>query len=348
MANRQEGRREVTIEKRGVSENGRELVSYALKGAGGMEMEVFNFGCKVNRLAVPDRNGRLEDVAVSFDPKKVMFGGSVVGRYANRIAHGRFAVDGTEYAIPTNTAPGGVPCLLHGGPEGFHAQAWTVEPFERGGDVGLAMSYLSPDGEGGFPGEVKMSLTYTLTADNVWRLEYAAETDRPTPLNLTHHIYFNLSGERRAPVTNQIVTLAASAYTPVGPDMIPTGELRDVTGTDFDFRKPTAVGARMDGAYDHNYCLDSKDGSLAFAAKVEDPASGRTLETWTTEPGLQLYTGGSFSEKFSDQYGRPLYRFCGLALESQKYPDSVNQKGFPDSILRPGQTFRSVTEYRFS
>ena len=338
----------IKIEKRGTSENGRELVSYALKGAGGIEMEVFNFGCKINRLAVPDRDGRLEDVAVSFDPKKVMFGGSVVGRYANRIAHGKFTVDGREYAIATNTAPGGVPCLLHGGPEGFHAQAWKVEPFERGGDVGLEMTYVSPDGEGGFPGEIAAKVVYTLTADNVWRLAYSATADRPTPLNLTHHIYFNLSGERRAPVTNQIVTLAASAYTPVGPDMIPTGEIRSVEGTDFDFRRPTAVGARMDGAYDHNYCLDSKDGSLAFAAKVVDPASGRALEAWTTEPGLQFYSGGGFSDKFSDQYARPLYRFCGIALESQKYPDSVNQKGFPESILKPGETFSSITEYRFS
>ena len=337
----------IKIEKRGVSENGRELVAYALKGAGGMELEAFNFGCKVNRLMVPDRDGKLEDVAVSFDPRKVMFGSSVVGRYANRIAHGKFSVGGREHALATNTAPGGVPCLLHGGPEGFHAQAWNVDSFERGGDVGLEMTYVSPDGEGGFPGTVAAKVTYTLTASNVWRIEYVAETDKPTPLNLTHHVYFNLSGERRAPVTNQIVTIAASAYTPVGPDMIPTGELRDVTGTEFDFRQPTEIGARMEGAYDHNYCLDAKDGALAFAAKVEDPASGRTLEAWTTEPGLQLYTGGGFSEKFADQYGRPLYRFCGIALESQKYPDSVNQPGFPDSILRPGETFRSVTEYRF-
>ena len=337
----------IEIKKAGVSENGREMTAYALKGAGGMEMEVFDFGCKIHRLAVPDRDGKLENVAVSFDPKKVMFGGSVVGRYANRIAHGRFSVDGRAFALETNTAPGGVPCLLHGGPLGFHAQRWTTEPFERDGDVGLEMTYVSPDGEGGFPGEMKVKLTYTLTADNVWRLAYEATADQATPINLTHHIYFNLSGERRAPVTNQIVTLTASAYTPVGPDMIPTGELRSVAGTDFDFTKPTAVGARMDGAYDHNFCLDSKDGSLAFAARVEDPVSGRTLETWTTEPGLQLYTGGSFSDKFIDQFGRPLYRFCGIALESQKYPDSVNQPGFSPSILRPGETFRSVTEYRF-
>lgn len=338
----------VKIDKRGISENGRELVSYSMKGAGGMEMEVFDFGCKIHRLSVPDRSGKLENVAVSFDPKKVMFGGSVVGRYANRIAHGRFTVDGHEYSIATNTAPGGVPCLLHGGPDGFHAQKWHVEPFEKSGDVGLAMSYLSKDGEGGFPGEMNVKVTYTLTADNVWRIEYEAVADRPTPINLTHHIYFNLSGDRRLPVTNQLVTLAASAYTPVGPDMIPTGEMLLVDGTDFDFRKPVVIGSRMDGAYDHNYCLDSKDGSLAFAARVEDPESGRVLETWTTEPGLQLYTGGGFSDKFIDQYGRPLYRFCGIALESQKYPDSINQAGFPDSILRPGDTFRSVTEYRFS
>lgn len=337
----------ITTEQCGVSENGRELVKYSLKGLGGMEMEVFDFGCKVHRLAVPDRDGKLENVSVAFDPKKVMFGSSVVGRYANRIAHGRFTVDGRDFVLATNTAPGGVPCLLHGGPNGFHAQKWAIAPFERGEDVGLDMSYTSKDGEGGFPGEMKVRVVYTLTKDNTWRIEYEATSDRPTPINLTHHVYFNLSGERRAPVTNQIVTLAASAYTPVGPDMIPTGEIVPVKGTDFDFTKPMPVGARMDGAYDHNYCLDSKDGSLAFAARVEDPVSGRTLETWTTEPGLQLYTGGGFSEKFADQYARPLYRFCGIALESQKYPDSVNQKGFPDSILRPGQVFRSVTEYRF-
>ena len=209
------------------------------------------------------------------------------------------------------------------------------------------LTLRSPDGEGGFPGTLDVKVTYTFSRTHVWRIDWEATTDRATPVNFTHHVYFNLGGDRRAPVTDHLLTLAATGYTPLGAGQIPTGEVLPVAGTDFDFAVPHAIGARMAGQYDHNFALASQDGSLARAAVVEDPVSGRVLETWTTEPGVQVYAGGAFTDALKDQFARPLFPFAGLALETQHYPDSVNQPNFPDTILRPGEVFRSTTEYRF-
>lgn len=332
----------------GKTADGRKVTSYVLEGADGAELEVLDYGGKVRRLCVPDRAGSCENVAVSLDFAKPGFGGSLIGRYANRIAGGAFTVDGVAYALPTNIRPDGLPCTLHGGAAGFHDQVWKAEPFTAAdGSDGLVLTLRSPDGEGGFPGNLDVKVTYTFSRANVWRIEWEARTDRTTPVNVTHHVYFNLSGDRRAPVTGHLLTLAADGYTPLGKGQIPTGEVPPVKGTDFDFAEPHAIGARRAGMYDHNFALTSQDGSLARAAVVEDPESGRVLETWTTEPGIQVYAGGAFTDALKDQFARPLFPFAGVALETQHYPDSVNQPAFPDTLLRPGETFRSVTEYRF-
>ena len=336
------------IREYGKTYDGRKTTSFTLKGADGVVLELLDYGGKIRRLEVPDRSGRCENVAMSLDFAKAGFGGSLVGRYANRIAGGRFAVDGVEYATPTNIAPDGLPALLHGGAAGFHDKVWKAEPFTDRGDEGVVLTLTSPDGEGGFPGTLDVKVVYTLTADNVWRIVWEAKTDKATPVNFTHHVYFNLSGEARRPVTDTRVRLAADGYTPTGLGQITTGEIVPVKGTDFDFNEPQAIAARLKGMYDHNWVLRSQDGSLAFAASAEDGASGRRLETWTTERGLQFYAGGALNDSLRDQFGRTLFPFAGFAFETQAHPDSVNKPDWPDTILRPGGTFRSVTEYRFS
>ena len=326
-----------------------ERQSFVLHGSAGAELEVLSYGGKVSRLSVPDRSGRCENVAMSLDFSKPGFGGSLVGRYANRIAGGAFTIDGTTYRLPTNIAPDGLPCLLHGGPSGFHDKVWAARPFvTAAGDEALELKLTSPDGEGGFPGTLDVTCVYTFTKANVWRIEWTATTDKPTPVNFTHHVYFNLSGEARRPVTDETVTLAADAYTPTGAGQITTGEIVAVGGTDFDFTNPTRVGARRKGEYDHNWVLRSQDGSLALAAVAEDPASGRRMETWTTERGLQFYSGFALNESLKDQFGRALFPCAAFAFETQAHPDSVNKPDWPDTVLRPGQVFRSVTEYRFT
>ena len=332
----------------GKTADGRTITSYTLEGAGGAELEVLDYGGKIRRLCVPDRAGSCENVALSLDFAKPGFGGSLIGRYANRIAGGAFTVDGVAYALPTNIRPDDMPCTLHGGAAGFHDRIWKAAPFTAAdGSDGLVLTLLSPDGEGGFPGNLDVKVTYTFSKANVWRIEWEATTDRATPVNFTHHVYFNLSGDRRASVADHLLTLAADGYTPLGKGQIPTGEVTSVKGTDFDFSEPHAIGARMAGMYDHNFALSSQNGSLARAAVAEDPVSGRVLETWTTEPGMQVYAGGSFTDALKDQFGRTLFPFAGVAFETQHYPDSVNRPDFPDTVLRPGATFRSVTEYRF-
>jgi len=331
----------------GTTADGRKTTSFTLEGSDGACLEVLDYGGKVVRLCVPDRAGRVENVAMSLDFSKPGFGGSLIGRYANRISRGAFAIDGTDYAVPTNIEPDGIPTLLHGGPTGFHDKVWQARPFVADDAECVELKATSPDGEGGFPGTLDVTVVYSFTRDNVWRIEWTATTDKPTPVNFTHHVYFNLSGEARRSVADNLLTLAAGGYTPTGKGQVPTGEVASVAGTDFDFRQTAVVGSRMAGMYDINFALASQDGLLALAAKVVEPVSGRTLETWTTEPGIQFYAGGALHDGLKDQFGRALFPFAALALETQRYPDSVHHPEFPNTILRPGETFRSVTEYRF-
>ena len=332
----------------GKTADGRSIKSFTLHGGNGAELEVLDYGGKVRRISVPDRNGVCENVAMSLDFAKPGFGGSLVGRYANRIAGGRFSVDGREYALPTNIAPDGMPCLLHGGAAGFHDRVWTARPLAAEDGEALELKLTSPDGEGGFPGKLDVTCVYTFTKENTWRIEWTATTDRPTPVNFTHHVYFNLSGDARRPVSDEVVRIAADAYTPTGKGQITTGEIASVEGTDFDFREPRGIGERMSGAYDMNWVLRSQNGSLAFAASAEDAESGRRLEVWTTERGMQFYSGYALNDSLKDQFGRALSPMAAFAFETQAHPDSVNKPDWPDTVLRPGQVFRSTTEYRFA
>jgi aldose 1-epimerase len=281
--------------------------------------------------------------------------GALIGRYANRIGRARFALDGEEYRLPANDGPN----HLHGGPLGFHKVVWQVEPFARGTDVGAVLGYLSRDGEEGYPGSLRASVTYTLTADATLVLDYEATTDRATPVNLTQHTYLalgGLDGGDGCDILDHELLLPASRYTPVDAGLIPTGELRPVAGSAFDFRAARAIGARIGDAdeqlargkgYDHNFVLDRERDGLALAARLRDPCSGRTLEISTTEPGVQFYSGNYLGDGAPGKGGRVYGYRTALALETQHFPDSPNEPAFPSTILRPGERFSSRTVYRF-
>lgn len=333
------------------------MQTYTLRNPGGMEVRVLDHGGIILSIRVPDRSGRLDDVVLGFDaPADYVAGngpyfGALIGRYANRIAHGRFELDGQTYALATNQPPH----HLHGGARGFDAVRWDVEPQEDGAGESLVLRYTSPDGEEGYPGALAVRVRYTVTADNRLVIDYQATADRATPVNLTQHTYFNLGPS--ADILGHVLTIHADRYTPVDDTLIPTGELRDVTGTAFDFRSSRRIGERIQAddpqlrygaGYDHNYVLDARGGgSLRHAATVYEPVSGRALEVHTTEPGMQLYTGNHL-EGTPGRAGAEYGARAGLALETQHFPDSPNQPGFPSTVLRPGRTFRSRTVYAFA
>jgi aldose 1-epimerase len=342
--------------------DGREARLYTLKNAAGFQADITDFAGIIVSLHAPDRRGVRADVvlgvssATEFQAKAAGFN-SIIGRYGNRIAGGKFTLDGRTYTLATNSSSGGVPVHLHGGKVGFNRKLWQATPTVRDGLPALRLRYLSPDGEEGYPGNLQVEVTYSVTADNALRIDYVANTDKPTHLNLTNHAYFNLKGEGEGDILDHVLTLRARRYTPVTPVLIPTGDLAPVAGTPFDFTRPERIGARIAAAhpqielargYDHNFVLDSQDGSLALAATVHEPTSGRVLEVLTTEPGVQFFTANHFAGKLSGKSGRPYGRHAGFCLETQHYPDSPNQPSFPSTVLRPGQTFRSTTVFRFS
>jgi aldose 1-epimerase len=268
---------------------------------------------------------------------------------ANRIANARFTLDGVTYPLAANIGPH----HIHGGRAGFHKRIWTTRllPAEPS-QVAVAFSYLSVDGEEGYPGNLQVQVTYTLTEGNELRIDYEGKTDKATPINLTNHSYFNLAGS--GDVLDQILEIDADRYTLADDALIPTGEIAPVAGTPLDFRKPTTIGSRIDqlrprpNGYDHNYVLNSTNGALAFAARAIDPASGRVMEAWTTEPGMQLYTANGFNGNITGTGGVVYPRHAGFCFETQHFPDSINQPSFPSVVLRPGQTFRSTTAFRFA
>jgi aldose 1-epimerase len=328
----------------------------------GMRVRVLQHGCSIVGVEVPDREGRVADVALGFSDaseyrRRHPYFGCVVGRYGNRIAGGRFSLDGQAYQLATNNAPGGTPCHLHGGVVGFDQRFWGVErrPSEGAGEIRLHR--VSLDGEEGYPGNLTVSVVYRLTEENALEIEYEAQTDAATPVNLTNHSYFNLCGEGSGEsILGHELTLHASRFLPTDAGQIPTGELRPVAGTPFDFRQPRALGERINeeeeqllGAcgYDHNWVLDAGGGALALAAEVYEPVSGRFMEVFTTEPGVQLYAGNLLDGGCIGKSGRAYQRHAGLCLETQHFPDSPNQPGFPDTILRPGGLYRSKTVYKF-
>ncbi|QIJ62389.1 aldose epimerase family protein [Streptomyces sp. JB150] len=326
---------------------------------GGTRLKVLSYGGIVQSLELPDRRGRYANVSLGFDTiedyvSSSPYFGALIGRYGNRIAQGRFTLDGTEYRLSVNDGENS----LHGGAQGFDKRVWDVEPFTRGSDVGLRLSYTSADGEMGYPGTLRTRVTYTLTRAGDWRIDYAATTDEPTVCNLTSHVYFNLAGEGSGTVYDHELSIAASRYTPVDAGLIPTGELAKVAGTPFDFRRAKTVGEDIRDAhqqvlygqgFDHNWVLDKGiTGRPEHVATLRDPRSGRTLRIATTEPGLQFYSGNFLDGTLVGSGGRVYRQGDALCLETQHFPDSPNQPSFPSTVLRPGQTYRSTTVHSFS
>lgn len=345
----------------GTLPDGRPATLYTLTNARGARADITDYGATIVRLFVPDRTGRPGDVVLGFNrvedyTKASPYFGAVVGRYGNRIAGGRFTLDGRTFTLATNNTPGGIPCHLHGGVVGFDKVLWTAEPVRRDHATGLKLEYLSRDGEEGYPGNLRVTVHYWLQDDNALRIEYAAVTDKPTPVNLTQHSYFNLRGEGDGDILGHVLTLHASHLTPVDAGLIPAGAPAAVAGTPFDFTAPQAIGARIGaddaqlrhgGGYDHNWIIDGEPGRLRRAAEVREPQSGRTLEVWTEEPGVQFYSGNFLDGTLTGKSGRPYGHRSGFCLETQHFPDSPNRPDFPPTILRPGETYRTTTVYKF-
>jgi aldose 1-epimerase len=337
------------------SHNGKEVYLLTLTNKAGNVIRVTNFGAKINWIEVPDKNGKKENVTFGYDTfdetlKGDMSFGSVVGRFANRIAKGKFTLDGAVYNTPVNNGPN----TLHGGPAGWHSVVWDTEILKDSKFPAVKFTYVSPDMEAGFPGKVNASITYTWTDNNEIVMDYTCTTDKKTVVNITNHAYFNLHGAGNGDILDHVLTLKASAFTPVDSFMIPTGEIRPVAGTPFDFNSPHAIGERIGDnydqlilgrGYDHNYILDNKE---EVDVTVYEPVSGRMLEVITDQPGMQLYTG-NFLDGTKSGHGGKVFKFrSGLCLESGHYPDSPNHPEFPTTVLNPGETFKSTTIYRFS
>jgi len=341
----------------GQTADGTPVEIYTLRNSKGMEARIMTYGGIVQSLKVPDKNGNLGDVVLGYDDlggylTNSPFFGALIGRYGNRIAKGKFTLDGQEYSLPINNAPN----CLHGGDQGFHTRVWKVTKADIGPDgPRLELSYLSKDGEEGFPGNLQVEATYTVTEDNALREVFKAATDKDTVCNLTHHSYFNLSGS--GDVLGYLVYIDANKFTPVDDTLIPTGELRPVAGTPFDFLKPTAIGARIGqddqqvkyaNGYDDNWVLNHPPGELGLAARVEDPVSGRVLTVYTTAPGMQFYTGNFLNGTIKGKSGQ-VYQFRNaFCLEPQDFPDAPNHPDFPPSELKPGETYQNLIIYKFS
>jgi len=350
----------MNVEKQhfGTMPDGREVWLYRLTNANGLRADITTYGGAVVRLFAPDRQGKLEDVVLGFDNlpdyvKKSPYFGCIAGRYANRIAKGRFTLDGTVYVLATNNMGN----HLHGGNRGFDKVLWEAEPIREADSVGLKLSYFSKDGEEGYPGNLQVTVVYRLTNADELVIDYHAETDKPTVVNLTNHSYWNLAGAGTRDVLDHELFINADSFTPVDETLIPTGQIEPVGGTPLDFTTPTAIGARIDaenaqirrgGGYDHNFVLNKPDpGAMTVAARVHEPTSGRVLEVRTTEPGIQFYSGNFLDGTLAGKYGRVYRQRYGFCLETQHYPDSPNQPNFPSTVLRPGQTYRTTTVYAF-
>jgi aldose 1-epimerase len=350
----------VTREPFGALANGDSVHVFTLKNANGIELRTIDYGGIVVSLRTPDRNGNFDDIVLGFDDvagyeKWSPYFGALIGRYANRIAKGRFTLDGREYHLALNNGVNS----LHGGIKGFDKVMWHAEPVQDSSGVGVVFTYASRDGEEGYPGNLDVTVRYTLTDRNEFRIDYAATSDKATPVNLTQHSYFNLRGDGGGDVLGHVLAIDADRYTPIDTTLIPTGQLAPVDGTPFDFRKGVRIGERISaadpqieagGGYDHNFVINRGDSSgtqLVHAAHVVEPVSGRTLDVSTTEPGLQFYSGNFLDGSFAGKAGHVYQRRNGFCLETQHFPDSPNQPSFPSTILRPGQQFHSSTVYTF-
>ncbi|MGI0105747.1 aldose epimerase family protein [Salinimicrobium sp. WS361] len=346
----------VLMEEYGTTPNGENVEQYTLKNESGMEVKIITYGGRITSLTAPDANGNYEDVVLGFDSLEQYlednpFFGALIGRFGNRIANGKFSLDGEEYTLAQNDGQN----HLHGGEKGFDKVVWTVEEADS---TSLKLSYVSEDMEEGYPGRLETVVTYTLNDDNSLDVDYEATTDKKTVLNLTQHAYFNLSGDFSNTILDHEIEINADQYLPVTENLIPTGELRDVANTPFDFREPKQIGKDIDanneqlqraGGYDHNWVLNEQDGGMRFAASAYHPESGRMLEVHTTEPGIQFYSGNFLDGSLPLQYGDGNYeKRSGFCLETQHYPDSPNQENFPSVVLEPGETYATKTTFKFS
>jgi aldose 1-epimerase len=339
----------------GKTPDGTPVDLYVLTNAKGMQAKIMTYGAIVTELYTPDRDGKLDDVVLGFDNLKDYlkghpFFGAVAGRVANRIAKGRFTLDGREYKLATNNGPN----HLHGGNKGFDKAVWKAETVKTGDGLAIKLTYVSKDGEEGYPGNLTAVVTYTLTDNNELRIHYQATTDKATPVNLSNHSYFNLEGTKGGNMLGHELMIAADKYTPVDDTLIPTGEIKAVTGTPLDFTTPTPIGARIallkgnPGGYDHNVVLRSEGKSLSLAVRAYEPKTGRVMEMYTTEPGVQFYTGNFLDGTLKGKGGVVYGKHHGFCLEAQHFPDSVNHPNFPSVILRPGATYSQTTVYKFS
>ncbi|NUO80436.1 galactose mutarotase [candidate division KSB1 bacterium] len=352
----------ITMRQFGVTAARQEVMLYSLVNAKGSLLEITNYGGIITRLLVPDRDGKSSDVVLGFNTleeylKDSPYFGCLVGRYGNRIANGQFVLEGKKYELAKNNEPGGMPCHLHGGNVGFDKVVWNATPVIENKIAGLKLAYLSRDGEEGYPGNLAVEVSYWWTNEDELKIEYRATTDKATPVNLSHHSYFHLKGEGSGDILDHVLMINAEKYTPVNQGLIPTGELAEVKGTPFDFSRPTAIGARIEEkhqqlqyglGYDHNWVLKKRARALELAATVYEPSSGRVLEVWTTEPGLQFYSGNFLDGHLSGKSGKPHQFRHGFCLETQHFPDSPNQPQFPNVILKPGEKYESTTIYKFT
>jgi aldose 1-epimerase len=351
--------RSITKSSFGKTAEGVQVDLYTLTNKNGVEVAITNYGGAVVSLKVPDRNGKLGDVVLGFDSvdgyvSNKSYFGAIIGRYGNRIAHAQFSLDGKTYTLLKNNGEN----TLHGGIKGFNKAMWSAKEIPAKGGQALELAYLSKDGEEGFPGNLHLRVVYTLTDLNELKIEYFATTDKKTVLNLTNHSYFNLAGPGSGDILGHILQIEADKFTPVDASLIPTGELPSVEGTPFDFRKPTAIGARVDsndeqiklgGGYDHNFVLRREAGDpISLAARVVEPTTGRVLEVWTTEPGVQFYTGNFLDGSARGKGGISYAKRSAFCLETQHFPDSPNQPRFPSTALSPGERYHTTTIYKFS
>lgn len=342
----------ITVEQTsyGVLQDGREAELYTLTNENGMQVQITNYGGIVTALYTPDRNGNVENVVLGFESLEKYEGdhpyfGAIIGRYGNRIEDGRFEIDGTEYRLATNDGDN----HLHGGELGFDRVLWDAEVTE---DHMLKLSYLSEDGEEGYPGNLDVTVVYSLSPDNELGIEYTATTDKPTHVNLTNHSYFNLSGNPENSILSHELQIDAQDYTPVNDELIPTGEIMPVENTPFDFTDPFEIGARIEqveGGYDHNFVLGMEPAdTLRRAAVLYSPESGREMSVWTTEPGLQFYSGNFLDGSLEGPGGVIYEQYAGLCLETQHLPNTPNENSFPSTLLQPGEEYHTITVYRFS
>jgi len=349
---------QVTKQPFGKTSTGEDVDLYTLRNTRGAEATITNYGAIVVSLKVPDRNGKFDDVVLGFSDfngylKNDPYFGTIVGRYGNRIAKGRFTLNGVEYKLAVNNGEN----HLHGGIKGFDKVVWTGREMKSKAGPAVVLTYLSKDGEEGYPGNLNVRVVYTLTNNNELKIDYNATTDKDTVTNITHHSYFNLAGEGNGDILNHLVTINANRFVPTDAGSIPTGELRRVAGTPLDFLKATAIGARIDQddeqlkfgrGYDHTWVINGRPGTMRLAATAYEATSGRVMQVWTTEPGMQFYTGNFLDGTLTGKSGKIYPRRSGFCFETQHYPDSPNQPSFPTTTLKKGAVYKSTTVYRFS